>query len=71
MSVTTTFSDNGKILDRAEYLQVAREVTIIGRNTALSSLADIWPPGTSISGNHSLQANSGITPAASLPSTSA
>lgn len=56
---------NGRTLDRAEYISVAREVTIIGRNTALSTIADIWPRGTTYNGNHTLQAQAGITLAVS------
>ena len=59
---------NGRTIDIGNYVNVYRPVTIVGRNSAVSTLADLWPPGSSISGAHSIQA-AGITLAVSSTST--
>src|SRR5271157_1023335 len=43
-----------------QYNNIVRPVTIIGKNTTLTTLNDVWPGGGSISGNHTIL-GAGIT----------
>lgn len=43
------------------YAGVSRQIVIQGKNTNVSSLADIWPQGTAINGAHTIQASAGVT----------
>lgn len=55
---------NGRVIEtggfRGQYSHVIREFRITGRSSAVTTIADLWAPGSAISGNHSLQPAAGV-----------